>query len=48
MCEIKILQDEDQKKYIPKYDELMSKEEMMEQANKEFNSLPNRKILNHD
>jgi hypothetical protein len=48
MCEIKKLQDEDQKRYIPKYDELMSKEEMMEQANKEFNALPNRIILKHD
>ncbi len=40
--------EEDPKSYIPKYDEQMPKEEMLELIKKEFRTLPDRKILKHD
>ena len=40
--------EKDPKSYIPKYDEQMPKEEMLEQINKEYRALPDRKSLKYD
>ncbi len=38
----------DPKSYIPKYDEQMPKEEMLELIKKEYRALPDRKPLKYD
>ncbi len=40
--------EKDPNSYIPKYDEQMPKEEMLEQINKEYRALPDRKLLKYD